>query len=298
MTLPPGCRSRRRRPTASAPARRRRSGLNEGDAGPARTARRSARSAIDTPLLNDPLKGSIYLAPQGNNPFNSLLAIYLVASAERRRDQDRRPCGAGPDAPASWHDVRQHAAATVQRLRADVQGRAPRRAGQPRDLWELDDDRAADLVGRARGVDDRHVHDRRHLRARLLAVVRGRDTNPGGGATTSFTMNFGRTDADDDFGRSRMTMPPGLLGNLIDVRCAVRRRRAGTCARRAGSARRPSARAGPRPFTCGGGVALTGPYKGAPFGLSIVVPAMAGPVEPRHGRGPGARSSSTRRPPR
>ena len=34
--------------------------------------------SIDTPLLSEQLKGSVYLATQGDNPFNSLLALYIA----------------------------------------------------------------------------------------------------------------------------------------------------------------------------------------------------------------------------
>ena len=34
---------------------------------------------VDTPLLDQPLKGSVFVAKQNDNPFNSLLAIYIVA---------------------------------------------------------------------------------------------------------------------------------------------------------------------------------------------------------------------------
>ena len=38
-----------------------------------------------------------------------------------------------------------------------------------------------------------------------------------------------------------------------------------------------SAGAGPEPYELSGPVYLTGPYSGAPYGLSIAVPAVAGP---------------------
>ena len=37
---------------------------------------------IDTPLLPEPMPGSIYLAKQNDNPFGSLLAIYIVVKEQ------------------------------------------------------------------------------------------------------------------------------------------------------------------------------------------------------------------------
>ena len=77
-------------------------------------------------------------------------------------------------------------------------------------------------------------------------------------------------------------LPRGLLGRLADVvLCSAGDAAAGTCP--AGSwigSVVAGAGAGPLPFYLSGGrVYVTGPYGGAPFGLSVVVPAVAGPFD-------------------
>ncbi|HEY5344018.1 MAG TPA: hypothetical protein VIJ66_10240 [Solirubrobacteraceae bacterium] len=105
-------------------------------------------------------------------------------------------------------------------------------------------------------------------------------TNIQAGAYSPFTLSFSRTDDDEFLSGLEMGMPPGLLGKLSSVAvCKEPQAAQGSCG--------PESRighvealvgAGTTPYLVGGGqVFLTQGYKGAPFGLSIVVPAVAGP---------------------
>src|SRR4029077_2646979 len=74
-------------------------------------------------------------------------------------------------------------------------------------------------------------------------------------------------------------MPLGLLGSVAGIpRCAEPQAKEGTCsaASQIGVAT-ASVGAGSHPFWQSGPVYLTTGYEGAPFGLSVVVPAKAGP---------------------
>jgi hypothetical protein len=102
------------------------------------------------------------------------------------------------------------------------------------------------------------------------------------GGVTSYTFSLTRPEGNQYLSQVKTTLPAGLVGQIP---------KATQCTEAQASAE-PSqcpdssqigvasaiAGAGPTPFAFGGGkVYLTGPYQGAPFGLLITVPAVAGP---------------------
>jgi hypothetical protein len=93
------------------------------------------------------------------------------------------------------------------------------------------------------------------------------------------TFAFTRSDAQQYLSRIVVQLPPGLLGILASVPlCVEPQATQGTCSATSRiGATNVLAGAGSDPISQGGNVYLTGPYGGAPFGLSIVVPAIAGP---------------------
>lgn len=104
--------------------------------------------------------------------------------------------------------------------------------------------------------------------------------NAAAGGSSTFTLGFGRTDGEQDLGDLSVQLPAGVMGMVSQAElCDDAAAAAGTCAEtsRVGSVQ-VAAGPGTNPFQLAGrGVYLTGPYRGGAFGLSIVVPAVAGP---------------------
>jgi hypothetical protein len=102
---------------------------------------------------------------------------------------------------------------------------------------------------------------------------------PQAGGFSPFTMTLQRGDGEQDLSGVSVTTPPGLLGRIAEVPlCGEPQAHDGTCsaASQIGTAH-VAAGAGSAPFWLTGRVYLTGAYRGAPYGLSIVVPTEAGP---------------------
>jgi hypothetical protein len=111
--------------------------------------------------------------------------------------------------------------------------------------------------------------------------------NPVGGAFSPFTVDLTQESAEQNLAALNVTLPPGVLAKLAGVElCPDAQAATGACP--AGSQIGTTTVAAgpgssplwiPQPGKAPTAVYLTGPYKGAPFGLSILVPAQAGPFD-------------------
>jgi hypothetical protein len=110
-------------------------------------------------------------------------------------------------------------------------------------------------------------------------------TNAQAGAFSPFSLTLSRRDGEQRLAGVRVAMPPGLLGIIKGVAlCPEPQASTGTCPQ-ASAIGTATVGVGPgedplylpesgQPANA---AYLTGPYEGAPFGLSIDVPAIAGP---------------------
>jgi hypothetical protein len=105
---------------------------------------------------------------------------------------------------------------------------------------------------------------------------------PNAGKFSSFTMNLSREDREQYVKGIQLHTPPGLLAMLSSVPLCPETQandpsKYGECTASKIGTTRVASGAGSHPFEIEGNVYLTGPHNGAPFGLSIVTHAVAGP---------------------
>ncbi len=236
---------------------------------------------IDSPLAADPLQGSIYLATPLVNEFHSPLAIYVTASADgvlvklagnvqinpatgqTTTSFDNTPQLPFSDLKLDFFSGPRATFATPESCGTFpvTASLTPWSGGTPTSL----SDSFKITSGCVNGFNPSFV---------------GGVTNTEAGASSSFVMSLSRSDTDQELSKLSVTLPPGVLAHLGGVPlCSNAQATAGTCsaASQVGTAL-TGAGPGPHPLFLPGKVFLTGPYKGAPFGLVEVVPVKAGPL--------------------
>jgi hypothetical protein len=244
---------------------------------------------IHTPLLNEVVGGEVFLAAQDENPFGSLLAVYIVANDPKAGVVVKIPVHITTD-PRSG------------KLTAVVQN-------APQLPFE---DLALHLFGGERAVLATPTHCATYDTTASFTPwtegppVEANDafqttTGPGGGAcpgtlpfnpsftagTTGsqagayspFTLTFARQDSEQTLNNIEQTLPPGLLAKLAGVPlCGEAQANEGSCpqASQIGTVT-VAAGVGSEPLYVNGTIYLTGPYNNGPFGIAVEVPAIAGP---------------------
>lgn len=237
---------------------------------------------IDTPLLDAPLKGAVYLATQNDNPFRSLLATYVVAEGSGVMVKLAGRIDPDPvtgQLKATFEDNPQLPFSHLKLSFFDGPRAAlvnPTACGTTTTTSRL-----TSHGGQVATPSSTFAVDQDCPAGRFAPTLTAGTVNPLAGAFSPFVTTIARTDADQDLSRISLGLPSGLLGALGSVPlCGEAQAAAGTCSAdsRIGSTT-ATVGAGPQPFSLPGSVHLAGPYKGAPFSLSIVVPAKAGPLD-------------------
>jgi hypothetical protein len=106
------------------------------------------------------------------------------------------------------------------------------------------------------------------------------DSTHKAGAYTNYTFNLTRPEGNQYLQRLTTTLPAGLVGAIPSIPlCGEPEAQNGNCkpTSQIGTASVNAGSGDPYPFS--GPVYLTGPYNGAPYGLSIPVEAAAGPFD-------------------
>jgi hypothetical protein len=248
---------------------------------------------ITTPLLDHALPGSVYLATQGSNPFNSLLALYIAVDDPQTGVVVKLPGKVSAD-PATGQltaTFTNNPQLPFEKLHLELKSgsRAPLVAPSACGTYSTHVEMTSwarpgeAVVGDSSFTIDQNCGNSSQFTPGLEAGT----TNPAAGKYSPFTLRVTRPDGQQNVSQIEATLPKGVLAKLAGVPlCADAQAASGNCpaSTQVGSAT-VGAGAGstplyvPQPGKAPTAVYLAGPYKGAPYSLVVKVPAQAGPFD-------------------
>jgi uncharacterized ParB-like nuclease family protein len=281
-------------------------GLDNADDPSCPDASKIGTTTIDTPLLTEPLEGGIYLAKQNENPFGSTLALYLVAKGsgvviklpgkiipDPVTGRLKTVFDDNPQLPFRSLKLHFKGGSRAPLVNPPTCGTKTTTAEfVPWSAADKDHPTSSELKTSSDAFEITSGPNGTPCAATLAdrpfaPTVAAGLTNPAAGSSSAFVVDLVRPAGNQELGGLDVTLAPGVLGNIGSVPlCPEAQAAAGTCDAGsrvgsttvgvgAGSAPVSIPQAGKSPTA----VYLAGPYKGAPYSLSIVVPAQAGPFD-------------------
>ncbi len=255
-------------------------------------AAKVATVSISSPLLANPLEGEVYLAQQDANPFGSLVALYIVArdpvsgtlvkiagKVELNPLTGQLVASFENTPQLPFEDLKMHffggaraplampARCGIYTTTASIEGWPGNSPSAAASSFQVDS-----------GPNGTPCRNPLPFAPTLAAGT----TSIQAGGFSPFTMTMSREDGNQNLQAIKLRMPPGLLGTLSSVKlCGEAQADQGTCGSESLIGHTTvSVGLGGDPYSVTGGqVFITGPYAGAPYGLSIAVPAKAGPYD-------------------
>jgi hypothetical protein len=252
---------------------------------------------IDSPISADPLVGSIYLAQQNSNPFNSTFAIYVATEADGVLIKLAARIDANPSTGqlTTTFDNNPQLPFSDFKLNFYSGPRAALMTGESCGTGTVTSD-ITPFSAPTSGPDAKpttSITINSGCASGFAPSFSAGVTNAQAGAYSPFDVSFSRSDTDQDLSGLTVTLPPGVSAKLADVplcsEAQIAHATTNSGAAELASSSCPassqvgvaSTGAGPgsNPFFLSGKVYLTGPYKGGPYGLVVIVPAVAGPLD-------------------
>ena len=253
-------------------------------------ASKVATVEVKTPLLAEPLTGAVYLATQDQNPFGSLVALYLQAENAREGvnvklagevkldEQTGQITTTFPDSPGvplEEADIHFFGGERAPLSTPPLCGSYTSTASFT--PWSTSEPSSATSTFQiTSGPNGTPCASPRPFQPGFQAGT----TSVQAGGYTPLTLTMSRPDADQTLGKLSVVFPPGVSAGLRGVKlCEEPQAAQGACPAESqiGTVTASAGLAGD-PFPVETGKAyITGPYEGDPFGVEIVVPAIAGP---------------------
>jgi hypothetical protein len=241
---------------------------------------------IQTPLLEHELEGGVYLAAQNANPFNSLVAIYIVAkdpvsgvlvklagqvTLNESTGQISTTFQNTPQTPFEDFTLEFFGGSTASLTTPPYCGTHTATASFV--SW------SGETVNSESSFQTTSNCTNPPSAQPFSPSLTAGPTNPQAGAFSPFTLTLGNPDGDQALKGLTMHLAPGMAAMLSSVTpCPEPQAASNQCGEDSLIGHSTAvAGLGGNPFALPGNVYLTGPYKGARFGLSVVTPAIAGP---------------------